>query len=68
MTNAVDDVVEQLAIAHSLHHRITQIRCSRILPRCDLGLAAAVVCVADLAFLAINLSSRHDIAGVRVRS
>src|SRR5277367_2339905 len=68
MTNAVDNVVEQLAIAHSLHNWGAQVGCPGILPRRDLGLPTAVIGVADLAFLTINAASRRDIGRVRVCS
>src|ERR1700674_2739488 len=59
--DAVLEVIEELPIAHALHLSAAQIRWPRILTAADFRLAAAVVRVANLALLGVELMARVDV-------
>ena len=65
MPDAVLDVIEQLAVAHALDVGAAQIRGPRILAAADLGLAAAVIGVTQLALAAVHLVPGGDIRAAR---
>src|SRR5271156_2436871 len=54
-------MIKQLAIAHSLYIHPAQIRWPWILTAADLGPAAAVIGMADLALLGVYLVTRFDV-------
>ena len=68
MPDAVLDVIEDLAVAHLLHVGTAQIRRTRILAAADFGLPAAVISVAQLALLAVNLVSSGYVGAVGERA
>src|ERR1700677_4884248 len=65
MSNSVLEVIKQFTVAHSLDGGIAQVRRPRILAAPDLGLAAAIVGVANLALLGINRMPRLDLCTSR---
>ena len=65
VSNPVLQVVKQLTIAHALDGGAAQVRWPRILAASDLGLAAAVVGMADLALLGVYRMPRLDLCTSR---
>src|ERR1700722_11082800 len=59
--DAVLEVIKKLAVAHSLYIRAAQIWRSRILATADLCPAAAVIGMANLALLGVDLVTRFDV-------
>src|ERR1700722_11494658 len=66
VSNAVLEVVKQLPVAHALDIGAAQVGWPRILTAPDLGLPAAVVGMADLALLSIDLVACFDVCASRL--
>src|SRR5579862_8956419 len=65
VSDAVLEVIKQLAVTHSLYIRAAQVRWPWILAAADLALAAAIVRMADLALLGVNLVAGFDLRTAR---
>src|SRR5271168_1519932 len=62
VSDAVLEVIKQLAVAHGLYISAAQVRRPWILAAADLGPAAAVIGVANFALLGVYLVTRFDVS------
>src|SRR5579863_3953151 len=65
VSDAIPEVIKQLAVAHSLYISGAQIRRPWILAAADLGPAAAVIGMANFALLGVYLVTRLDVSACR---
>src|ERR1700738_1740579 len=65
MPDTIFEVIEKFTIAHALHISAAQVRGPRILTTADFRLASAVIRVANLALVGVDLMAGLDVCALR---